>query len=286
MGNWRRIVAALGVFANCLPHSTNGAQLHLYTIEEQWPPDDCFGGESCNFQPMVTIYDDTTAAIAVGFQGDVYAEVLESPTGFERLRINNGIVPATAVETAVEVYGGMARFKTLGLQEAGAYRLQYYARRRSRAGQLVDVATAEGASFTVRPGAPFELTFSVHPGSATGGLPLRPQPVLHIVDRGGNRLPSVGDDGSLVVARLAKPAGRKAGNATTAAAHPKHAAANFDPTEVYLRGTTTVRVVAGAATFTDLYINEVCVLRTSLESNRLFNFFHPLLLLASGAPFF
>jgi hypothetical protein len=257
MANWRRVAAALGALASHLPHSTNGAQLHQYTIEEQWPPNDCFGGESCNFQPMVTIYDDITAAIAVAFQGDVYAKVLESPTGYEQLRINNGTVPASAVDTAVEAYGGMARFKTLGLHKAGTYRLQYFARRRTRAGQLLDVATVEGASFIVVPGLPAELAFAVHPGSATGGLPLQPQPVLHVVDAGGNRLPAVGGDAARVVARLAPPAGRKVGDATAAAAHPKQAAANFDPTEVYLRGTTSVAVVAGAATFTDLFINEV-----------------------------
>ena len=206
-----------------------------YVVVEQWPPSDCFAGEAFNFQPMATIYDDETGAIAAGFQGEVYASIVESPTGYEALRMGNGTVHP-AVETSTEVRGGLAQFSGLQIFEAGTYRLQYTARRRTPDGRLVETAvSSDGLPFEVRLAAPHALAFATHPGAATGGLLLRPQPVLAVVDAGGNTLPAVGGAfGGWVNARLAAPAGRKAGNASTPAAHASGRAANFNPSEVSL----------------------------------------------------
>lgn len=81
------------------------------------------------------------------------------------------------------------------------------------------------------------LDFLVHPGSATGGMLLQPQPILSIVDLGGNLLESVNNEGYVTV-ELATVYNSTNGAVAT------------------LRGTLIVDVVDGKAVFTDLYINE------------------------------
>ena len=81
-----------------------------YTLQETYPPRDCIAAEACNFQPLVTVFDDSTGAIAVGFRGDMYATLVASPTGYELLYANNGTAGAdgkgSTTDNAVDVYGG------------------------------------------------------------------------------------------------------------------------------------------------------------------------------------
>jgi len=234
--------------------------VHRYTLEETYPADDCIAGEPCHVQPQLTIYDDATGMIATGFQGDVYATLFRSPTGAELLYSNGTAGPEGAgstMDNAVVFYGGIATFASLELHKAGqGYRLKFVARRlRVRDQALVPACEATGASFGVVLGEPHRLSIVTHPGGATGGLPLTVQPVLAVVDPGGNPLPSVtGAYAGSVVARLADP--EAAANATGRVPSTWRAT-SLEARGVKLRGATTVAVVAGLAVFTDLFINEV-----------------------------
>ena len=73
-----------------------------YILEETLVSDDAFAGETFHFQPMVSLYDANTGAIATGFQGDVYAMIISGPTGYEQLRFN-GTVGSTT-DNAVTFY--------------------------------------------------------------------------------------------------------------------------------------------------------------------------------------
>jgi len=119
-----------------------------FTIQETITPSTCFAGEAFHIQPLLTIYDDTTGKIASAFDGDVTATLESGPTGYEVLR-NNNTATSTTLNLAA-VYGGIATFETLTLNEAGkGYHLRYVARRRVKSGDVKEVAEVEGGRFEV-----------------------------------------------------------------------------------------------------------------------------------------
>jgi hypothetical protein len=119
-----------------------------YTVMETLTPASCFAGEPFHIQPLLTIYEEATGKISVSFDGDIYASMESGPTGYEVLR-NNGTA-SLVTENAVPVYGGIATFETLTLNEAGrGYKLRYVARRRLKTGVLKEVAEVEGGAFEV-----------------------------------------------------------------------------------------------------------------------------------------
>jgi hypothetical protein len=50
-------------------------------------PGDCRGGEICDQQPAVVVINKETLQIEYSFQGDIYAQLGNSPTGYESLYI-------------------------------------------------------------------------------------------------------------------------------------------------------------------------------------------------------
>lgn len=48
-------------------------------------PGDCRGGEICDVQPSVQVINKNTLQIEYSFQGDVYAQLSDTPTGYESL---------------------------------------------------------------------------------------------------------------------------------------------------------------------------------------------------------
>lgn len=84
-----------------------------YILEETIVSGDVFAGEKFHFHPMLSIYEESTGAIATGFQGDVYAMLISGPTGYEKL-IYNGTVGSTT-DNAVTFYGGKSRVFTINL---------------------------------------------------------------------------------------------------------------------------------------------------------------------------
>jgi len=84
------------------------------------------------------------------------------------------------------------------IRTAGSgYILKYYAR---SDGSTNAVAFASSAPFDVSVGEPFLLGMKTLVGTATGGSPFSPNPVLAVTDRGGNVVSSV--NGYRVVAVL------------------------------------------------------------------------------------
>jgi len=209
-----------------------------YILEETLVSEDAFAGESFHFQPMVSLYEENTGAIATGFQGDVYAILISGPTGHEKLRFNGTIGSTT--DNAVTFYGGIATFKDLTLNEAGSgYRLRYIARKYV-GGEVIEVAQVTGKQFSNARGQPHHLNFVVYPGSASGGLMLEPQPIIAIADLGGNTIDSINE--GYVIAELGWQNNITMGGEV-----------------VKLRGQTTIAIENGIAVFTDLFIHEASI---------------------------
>lgn len=64
--------------------------------------------------------------------------------------------------------------------------LQYFIRDTTGSAP-VTIATQRSGFFEVKVGAsPYKLAFVDYPGTATGGVPFNPQPLIAVVDRGSN----------------------------------------------------------------------------------------------------
>lgn len=49
----------------------------------------CRGGEACDLQPSVQVIDKATLQVDFSFQGDVYAQLSDTPSGYESLYLTN-----------------------------------------------------------------------------------------------------------------------------------------------------------------------------------------------------
>lgn len=86
-------------------------------------------------------------------------------------------------------------------------------------------------------GEPAQLSISQQPSNSTGGTPLLLQPRIEVLDLGGARVP---DASISVCAALVSEHAFKLG---------------YNPMPAQILGTTTVQVVKGFASFTDLAVN-------------------------------
>jgi hypothetical protein len=123
--------------------------------------------------------------------------------------------------TAVTTTGGVATFSGLSINTAGSYTLS------AADGQLTG---ATSGSFAVAVGSATRVVFATQPGGASGGTAFGTQPVVDVVDAGGN---IVSTDGSSVTVAI---------GSTTAGGT--------------LAGTATVTATDGAAAFAGLSINK------------------------------
>jgi len=94
-----------------------------------------------------------------------------------------------------------------------------------------DLTPAVSAPFSISPGVPAKLAFTVQPSGGVAGFPFATQPVVTVQDKGGNTVTDY--EGSVTVG-ISFATG---------------------PSVMALSGTNTVPVVDGAARFTDLSIN-------------------------------
>src|SRR5574341_758746 len=122
--------------------------------------------------------------------------------------------------TTVTTTTGVASFADLSIDKVGdGYTLTVGA---------TGLTGATSAPFAVSLGAPHHLTFTTQPGGATGGAPFATQPVVEVLDAGGNRAAGY----AITIALGANPGGAA------------------------LAGTRTVTSVDGLASFTDLSIDK------------------------------
>ncbi len=159
------------------------------------------------FQPIVRILDAGGNTVT-GATNEVTVTISTNPAG--------GTLAGTTTVAAVD---GVATFTGLSIDRAGTgYVLSFEA-------QGLEPANTDGFNVNVGPAA--KLGIITPPDGATGGTPFSTQPILVVLDAGGN---VVDDDSGNVSVTLG------AGPGT-------------------LSGTTTVAAVNGVATFTNLQID-------------------------------
>lgn len=175
-------------------------------------PSEAISGLPFDPQPVVAAVDEQ-GNIAASHRGLV---VLTITTG-------NGAAGANLFGgTKVALVDGVVKFRELHIDKAGpGYTLT------ATSGKL---ASATSSTFTVSPGAPAKLEFSVQPSGGIAGTPLKTQPEVIVQDSNGNKITSY--EGSVTlsitpVAGLTRPV---------------------------LYGTTTAKVANGVARFTDISI--------------------------------
>jgi hypothetical protein len=175
-------------------------------------PDGGTAGSAFTTQPVVSV-EDAEGNIVTNYRGLVVLTITED-TGVPGATLFGG--------TTVGLENGMVEFRELSIDKAGiGYRLT------ATSGSL---ESAISTPFTIVPGAPAKLAFTTQPSKGTAGSPLTPSPEVTVQDIHGNMVTSF--EGSVTV------------SATVTYEEEKF--------PVALSGTTTVRVVNGAARFTDI----------------------------------
>jgi len=171
------------------------------------------------------------AAIAPAVQvtvQDALGNKVTTATNSITLSISSGTGTAGAVLSGTltqAAASGVATFNNLSIDKSGAgYTL-------SAAG--IGLTTTASAGFTVNPGAPAKLVFSVQPTTVTAGVAIAPAVQVTLQDALGNKATSATNGVSLAIT---------GGTGTTGAV---------------LSGTLTQAAVAGVATFGNLTIDKV-----------------------------
>jgi CSLREA domain-containing protein len=145
---------------------------------------------------------------------DTFGNLVTDANGVEVTLALNPAATLNGTTTATLV-NGVATFSDLSINTAGTYTLQ---------ATLIGLLGATSDSFTVTPGAAAALEFVQEPTNVTAGSTITPAVTVRVVDAFGNLVTS--DNSTEVTLAL-------------------------DPTGT-LNGTTTVAVVNGVATFSDL----------------------------------
>ncbi len=172
------------------------------------------GGLAFTQQPVVEIHDASNAPVA-SFFGPVQASITASTGTSGSSLLGTATVFASA---------GVATFTDLAIDLAGSgYTLTF------SSGVLTPV---QSDPFDVNAGAAVALRIATQPGGAAAAFPFVSQPVIEIVDAGGNVL--TGDNTTSVNAAISTATGASG---------------------AVLGGTTAVQAVAGVVTFTDLEID-------------------------------
>lgn len=119
--------------------------------------------------------------------------------------------------------------QNLMLKTAGTYKITYYGQ--SSSGRTF--ASVTSLPLTVVTGSLYQMVFTVYIGTASGGLPFSPNPIVALADRGGNLITS--HSGGFVTATLRGPTGHEI---------------------LRPQGSTVVPFFGGIASFNGLHVNE------------------------------
>ena len=187
-------------------------------------PGGAFGGANFTQQPIVAALD--SHGLLMTGTADCLA-ILVRPTGnFESLHQR---YRGTAVAQVMFV-NGFANFTGLYLNKIGVgYSINFQS--------ISWAVNGFSSQFNVLLGPPAKLMVTQHPGTATGGLPFRPQPSVSLTDVGGNIITS--ENHATVSTRLVRSCG---GNLTST-----------EPIRAFNR-----TMVQGSSTFVGLKIDLAC----------------------------
>lgn len=166
------------------------------------------GGLPLSTAPVVQVQDAGGNALTSDAGRTITAAILTGP---------GQIVAGGTADTS----GGSATFSALAVDLAGTYTLEFTA---------TSLTGATSGSFDITVGPAAALMIVTQPGGAAAGQPFNTQPVVHVVDAGGNL--RTGDNATLVDASLIGGTGG-----------------------AVLGGTTQVPASGGVVTFTDLEVD-------------------------------
>ncbi|KAJ1454589.1 hypothetical protein M885DRAFT_588046 [Pelagophyceae sp. CCMP2097] len=203
----------------------------VFTVKLTISPAGAGAGLPFGSQPVAKLFDDS-GAIAVGFSGFMRAEMYTTPSGVEELFVGGSSAVAAS---RVPLFDGVAVFKGLTIDRIGAYVLRIVA----EDADLFGFAFALTAPFTVVVGVPFSMVLQGFPSGGLGGSVFTVQPLLFVVDRGGNRVIGL-SEGTISAAIL------------DSEDNPRPVA-----TAVLRPSTRLTRpIIGGACAFIQLFINE------------------------------
>lgn len=152
-----------------------------YTLDMHTEPPGGVAGEAFAVQPVAKILDNQ-GNLDTNFFGYAYAELYESPTGTERLLLNETV----ASTSRVPIQDGYATFSGLYVNAVGeGYRLRVV----GEDSDYDEFAFVVSGPFDIVNGPPYALELVGSPSSGAGGTPFSLQPFLRIVDVGGNLIP-------------------------------------------------------------------------------------------------
>ncbi len=198
-------------------------------------PSGGISGVNFDTQPTVAI-EDAEGNLVANYRGLIELTITAG-TGDSEARLFGG--------TKILVANNTVEFKNLNIDKAGAgYTLT------ASSGNLTK---AISASFTISPGKPSKLNFTVQPSGGTAGTPLTPIPEVTVQDSNGNKVTDF--HGSVIV---------------TATGYLDDTSENGQPIvqkiPVVLSGKTTINVDNGVARLTDVTINRLIAMRYSFTA--------------------
>jgi hypothetical protein len=187
-------------------------------------PDGNVAGSDFKTQPSVAV-EDAQGNIVTSFKGAIVLSITPG-SGSGNVMLQGG--------TTLVAANGKADFKYLSVNKAGVgYTLT------ALSGNLTP---ATSTPFTVSPGTPAKLAFSVEPTGGKAGEPLTPAPEVIVQDTYGNTV--TGFEGSVTVsATITYP---------NFYATPENGQPKFQIVPISLSGTTIVKMVNGVARLTDI----------------------------------
>ena len=202
----------------------------VYTLSVVTPVSGAIAGEVFSQQPEISVLED--GVIDTTFEGFAYALLENSPTGFETLVYRNKTgeqFDSMAIYFAFSE--GIASFSNLLVNTRGeGFSIRFIGTDSSKAA----FAFVDSVDFDVATGLAYKIALSTYPGTAYGGSPFAPQPVVAVQDIGGNTITTH--------------------NGGTVTAYIRDDDTYANPTGAALFGTATVAIVNGFAKFDGLSI--------------------------------
>ena len=199
---------------------TNPAVKLVFTTQ----PSGGVAGTPFDTQPVVAA-QDSEGNVVTGYRTPL-ALTITTGSGINEARLLGG--------TTLDFKNGKVDFKSLTIDKAGAgYTLT------ASSGNLI---SAVSAPFTILPGKPAKLAFSVQPAEGKVGTALNPAPEVIVQDVYGNTV--TGFDGQVTLSGIVTYPNF---NNDQYGSQPKTVVV-----QVVFGGTTTVRAVNGVARFTDI----------------------------------
>ncbi|KAH8082993.1 hypothetical protein JL720_8505 [Aureococcus anophagefferens] len=167
---WRRwwaLVAALRT-----PHATA-----VYTVALYRQPADATAGLAFGSQPTAVVYDDS-GAVAATLDGSCVVDVSSSPSGQEDLFRNGSSLERFR---RIPIVDGYCAFDLVSIDTVGTYTIGVTA-----GAATTGFAFVVSDAFDVVVGSPHEIVVAGYPSGGTGGEPFGLQPVINVLDVGGN----------------------------------------------------------------------------------------------------